>query len=196
MRWWNMAYYHDTNYEQYCAYKSTIPQKSTITLDYPLSTNDPLWGLYGQHIPYSPVPTDSLEHLIHNTKTYGMDISDLILGDRLKALGNTVQLFTNELDSRSKILQKNIKDIDYKIVRCEGYLINLEHFSPYVNKMMESKRLNLSNEIMRLESERRQEINRYWSDKIRFSTELVKSMGEYQAAIRKASILAGDTDGD
>jgi len=82
--------------------------------------------------------------------------------------------------------------IDYKIVQCESYLLNIRDFWPYINRGVETKRANLGHLISRLESEKLQETVRWWGDQVKVEAELLKTIGEYQGAKRRYRFLSGE----
>ena len=89
-------------------------------------------------------------------------------------------------------MNDNLSYIDDKILKCGGYLCQLEAFPYFGNKMVEAQRTNLSNEITRLESDKRRELVDAWSDKVRLYSELMQSLGEHQNIIRRTQLLSGE----
>jgi len=141
---------------------------------------------------YLPAGSESLNSMIHDTKTYGLDITDLIFQDKLKLLGTTASHLKYQIDTRLKLLNTNLSYIDDGILKCENYLVSIEALPMFTNPMVESKRANLSHEIAKLESEKRQEIVRCWSDQVRLYMDLLQTLGEYQTVKRRSYIVNGD----
>jgi hypothetical protein len=176
----------DPYYPQYPSYIVNPQKKNNPPKPYPLM------GLSDIKNNYWPAGSDSLEAMVHDTKTYGLDVTDLIMKDKVNLLGTTARLLRNHIDARTNLMNDNLKDIDDKIVKCDCYLLQIEAFPYFVNKMIEAKRTNLSNEITRLESERRGEIVTAWSDKIRLYSELIEALGEYQSHVRRSQLISGE----
>jgi hypothetical protein len=141
---------------------------------------------------YWPACSDSLEAAIHDTKTYGLDVTDLIMQDKTRLISTTARLLRHQIDARTNLMNDNLSYIDDKIVKCGGYLCQLEAFPPFGNKMVEAQRANLNNEITRLESEKRKEVVSSWGDKVRLYSDLMQSLGDYQNIIRRTQLLSGE----
>ncbi|MFC1552103.1 hypothetical protein ACFL6P_05995 [Candidatus Latescibacterota bacterium] len=141
---------------------------------------------------YWPSCSDSLEAAIHDTKTYGLDVTDLIMQDKTRIISTTARLLRHQIDARTNLMNDNIGNIDDKIVKCGGYLCQLEALPYFGNKMVEAQRTNLNNEITRLESEKRKEVVSSWGDKVRLYSDLMQSLGEYQNIIRRTQLLSGE----
>ena len=145
---------------------------------------------------YWPSCSDSLEAAIHDTKMYGLDVTDLIMQDKTRIISTTARLLRHQIDARSNLMNDNIGNIDDKIVKCGGYLCQLEAFPDFGNKLVEAKRTNLNNEITRLESEKRKEVVSSWGDKVRLYSDLIQSLGEHQNIIRRTQLLSGEEIND
>ena len=141
---------------------------------------------------YWPACSDSLEAMIHDTKTYGLDVTDLIMQDKTRIISTTARLLRHQIDARTNLMNDNLKYIDDKILQCGSYFHRLDGFPYFGNKLVEAKRSNLTNEISRLESEKRKEVVSSWSDKVRLYSDLMQSLGEYQNIIRRSQLLSGE----
>jgi hypothetical protein len=138
-----------------------------------------------------PSGTDSLDSIIHSTSLGGPDVADMIVRDKRMLLRATTELLRNLIDNRSKIRDENITRLEYKISQCGSYLLNVKPWPPYSNSLVEARRANLGHAINRLESEKNQETARCWSDQARLYQELMKTLGDYRAASRRAQLLSG-----
>ena len=137
--------------------------------------------------------SDSLDLLVIDDKAQGMDISDVITDDKLKLLGATSRLLKSQIMGRSKIRDDNINRLDYVIIQCESYMLQLdETWPPFLNPMADSKRADLSHTVTKLESEKNQEVVKCWNDLVRLYSELIKTLGEYQQLVRRTQLLSGD----
>ena len=141
---------------------------------------------------YWPSCSDTLEAAIHDTKTYGLDVTDLIMQDKTRIISTTARLLRHQIDARTNLMNDNLKYIDDKIVKCGAYLHHLDSLPYFGNKLVDSRRSNLSNEITRLESEKRKEVVSSWSDKVRLYSDLMQSLGEHQNIIRRTQLLSGE----
>jgi hypothetical protein len=145
--------------------------------------------------PFLPANTETLETMINDTREYGLDISDLVMKDKLKLIGTTASMLKRQIDERSKIRDDNLLSMDYRIMQCESYLDNLDQAWQFLeNPMVESKRDNLYHEISNLQNNKLQEAVKCWSDQVRLYSELLTTLGEYQAAIRRFKLLEGDDE--
>ncbi len=143
--------------------------------------------------PKQPTPAlelESLESIIDTPEPESNDIVDVMMQDKLLILRSTTQLLRGLIDNRSQIKQDNIKGLDYKILQCGNYLLDLEMFPFFTNSMVEAKRANLGNAINSLESEKNGEITRCWSDQSRLYQELLTTLAEYRTAIRRSQLLS------
>lgn len=141
---------------------------------------------------YWPACSDSLEAMIHDTKTYGLDVTDLIMQDKTRIISTTARLLRHQIDARTNLMNDNLKYIDDKILQCGGYLHQMDSLPYFGNKLVDSRRSNLTNEISRLESEKRKEFVSAWGDKVRLYSDLMESLGEYQNIIRRTQLLSGE----
>ena len=141
---------------------------------------------------YWPAGSDSIEAMIHDTKTYGLDVTDLIMQDKTRLISTTARLLRHQIDARTNLMNDNLKDIDDKILQCGSYFHQLDGFPYFGNKLVEAKRSNICNTITKLESDRRKEIVSSWSDKLRIYSDLMQSLGEYQNIIRRKQLLSGE----
>jgi hypothetical protein len=141
---------------------------------------------------YWPACSDSLESAIHDTKTYGLDVTDLIMQDKTRIISTTARLLRHQIDARTNLMNDNLKYIDDKILKCGAYLHQLDSLPYFGNKLVDSRRSNLSNEITRLESEKRKEVVSSWGDKVRLYSDLMQSLGEHQNIIRRTQLLSGE----
>jgi hypothetical protein len=141
--------------------------------------------------PYLPVSKDSLDSIIQDTQTHGQNIAELVTHDKLTMLRATAQLLRDLIDNRSQIKKDNIASLDYKILQCGNYLLDLDVWPAFSNGMVEAKRANLGHAINRLESEKNGEITRCWSDQARLYQELLRTLAEYRAAMRRSQLLSG-----
>ena len=96
------------------------------------------------------------------------------------------------IDDRTNIRDNNIYSIDYKIMQCRNYLLEMETWPIFSNSMVEAKRANLGHTITKLESERGMEVSKCWNDKVRLYQELLKTLGDYKSQMRKTSLLTGE----
>ena len=164
-----------------------IPKQPTLP-DCP-----PTIDIAGIDKPYWPASSDSLDAMIHDTKTYGLDVTDLIMQDKLKLLGTNVALLRHQINERSKILDDNLATIEGKVMKCESYIDTLAQVWPaFANPMVEAKRGNLYHEMSNLNSQKLKETVDCWGDQVRLYSELLKTLGEYQAAARRFKLLDGD----
>ena len=123
---------------------------------------------------------------------YSSDITDLITKDKLGFLSATAKLLTKQIENRSKIKEDILGSLDCKINQCSSYITTLESIWPeFLNPMVEAKKANLSNMSTRLEMEKNTETARCWSDQIRLQSELLKTLGDYQAVIRRSKLITG-----
>ena len=141
---------------------------------------------------YWPAGSDSLEAMIHDTKTYGLDVTDLIMQDKTRLISTTARLLRHQIDARTNLMNDNLRYIDDKILQCGSYFHQLDGLPYFGNKLVEARRNNLNNEITRLESERRKELVNAWGDKVRLYSDLMQSLGEYQNIIRRTQLLSGE----
>ena len=189
----NDPYYK--NYGPYEFYKNS-PQKNE-SLIRSKNSNTPInqqvyWGIPSSDFPYIATIPGSIESMVCDLPSDNMDITDRIIKDKISLLGTTARILRHQIDERNKMYADNIRYIDYKIIKCECYLLNIDGFPPFINKMIEGQRTNLSNEIAHLETEKRKEIVNNWGDKVKLYADLIQTLGEYQNAIRRAKIISGD----
>ena len=143
---------------------------------------------------YPPFEQRSLDSVIENTQPQGQDIADVMIQDKLLMLRSTMQLLRYLIDNRSRIRDDNMTNLNNIVVHCESYVVKLEDiFSPFGNAMVEAKKANLSHAVNGLESEKNQEMTRCWSDQARLYQELLTTIGEYRAAMRRSQLLSGET---
>lgn len=146
---------------------------------------------------YPPFEQRSLDSVIENTQPQGQDIADVMIQDKLLMLRSTMQLLRYLIDNRSQIRDDNMTNLNNRVLQCESYVVNLEDiFSPFGNAMVEAKKANLSHAVNGLESEKNQEMTRCWSDQARLYQELLTTIGEYRAAMRRSQLLSGATQPD
>ena len=144
--------------------------------------------------PYLPFEQESLDSVIENTQSQGQDIADVIIQDKLLMLRSTMQLLRYLIDNRSQIRDDNMTNLNNRVLQCESYVVNLEDIWPaFGHPMVEAKKANLSHAVNGLESEKNQEMTRCWSDQTRLYQELLTTIGEYRAAMRRSQLLSGET---
>ncbi len=105
-----------------------------------------------------------------------------------------MQLLRYLIDNRSQIRDDNMTNLNNRVLQCESYVVNLEDIWPaFGHPMVEAKKANLSHAVNGLESEKNQEMTRCWSDQARLYQELLTTIGEYRAAMRRSQLLSGET---
>jgi len=172
---------------------SCVSQLSQNTGNYVFPFNDVyLHKASLAHQPHPPFEQESLDSIIENSQAPGQDIADVMMNDKLFMLRSTMRLLKQLIDNRSQIQKDNVASLDYKILQCGNYLLDLDVWPVFSNGMVEAKRGNLSHAINRLESEKNGEMTRCWSDQTRLYQELLKTIGEYRGAIRKTQLLTGE----
>jgi len=122
----------------------------------------------------------------------GKDLTDLFVDDKLKLATANLKLLQHQISSRTQIRDDNISGLDYTIVQCESYLLNLDNFPFLGNSLAESKRAALGSTVTKLESEKHSEMVKWWGDLTRVYSNLMEAMAEYQALIRRKQVLKGD----
>jgi len=146
---------------------------------------------------YPPFEQHSLDSIIENTPPLGQDIADVMVQDKLLMLRSTMQLLRYLIDNRSQIRDDNMTNLNNRVLQCESYVVNLEDIFPaFGHPMVEAKKANLSHAVNGLESEKNQEMTRCWSDQARLYQELLTTIGEYRAAMRRSQLLSGATQPD
>jgi len=144
--------------------------------------------------PSTSVEQQSLDSVIENTQPQGQDIADVMIQDKLLMLRSTMQLLRYLIDNRSQIRDDNMTNLNNRVLQCESYVVNLEDIWPaFGHPMVEAKKANLSHAVNGLESEKNQEMTRCWSDQARLYQELLTTIGEYRAAMRRSQLLSGET---
>ena len=139
----------------------------------------------------------SLDSVIENTQPQGQDIADVMIQDKLLMLRSTMQLLRYLIDNRSQIRDDNMTNLNNRVLQCESYVVNLEDIWPaFGHPMVEAKKANLSHAVNGLESEKNQEMTRCWSDQARLYQELLTTIGEYRAAMRRSQLLSGEYQPD
>jgi len=147
--------------------------------------------------PSTPFEQESLDSVIENTQPHGQDIADVMIQDKLLMLRSTMQLLRYLIDNRSQIRDDNMTNLNNRVLQCESYVVNLEDIFPaFGHPMVEAKKANLSHAVNGLESEKNQEMTRCWSDQARLYQELLTTIGEYRAAMRRSQLLSGATQPD
>ncbi len=147
--------------------------------------------------PSTPFEQESLDSVIENTQPQGQDIADVMIQDKLLMLRSTMQLLRYLIDNRSQIRDDNMTNLNNRVLQCESYVVNLEDIWPaFGHPMVEAKKANLSHAVNGLESEKNQEMTRCWSDQARLYQELLTTIGEYRAAMRRSQLLSGATQPD
>jgi len=120
------------------------------------------------------------------------DLTDLFVDDKLKLATANLKLLRHQINSRTKIRDDNISDLDYTIVQCESYILNFDSFPFLGNPLVESKRSALGSTVTKLESEKHSEMVKWWGDLVRVYSNLMEAMAEYQALLRRKQVLKGD----
>ena len=147
--------------------------------------------------PYLPFEQESLDSVIENPQPQGQDIADVMIQDKLLMLRSTMQLLRYLIDNRSQIRDDNMTNLNNRVLQCESYVVNLEDIWPaFSHSMVEAKKANLSHAVNGLESEKNQEMTRCWSDQARLYQELLTTIGEYRAAMRRSQLLSGENQPD
>ena len=174
---------------------SCLSQLSQSTGNYVLPFNDVyLHKAQLTKQPSTPFEQESLDSVIENTQPQGQDIADVMIQDKLLMLRSTMQLLRYLIDNRSQIRDDNMTNLNNRVLQCESYVVNLEDIWPaFGHSMVEAKKANLSHAVNGLESEKNQEMTRCWSDQARLYQELLTTIGEYRAAMRRSQLLSGET---
>ena len=172
-------------YPQYPSYVVN-PPKTT-----PMSHYSPSI-LFSTDNNYWPAGSDSLEAMVHDTKMYGLDVTDLIMQDKTRMASTAARLLRHQIDKRTNLMEENLGYLDHKILECGSYLHQMDGLPYFANKHIESRRSTLMNEITRLEAEKRREVVSAWSDKVRLYGELMKTLDDYQAVIRRSQLISGE----
>jgi len=89
-------------YPQYPFYVVNPPKKELSVKPY-----SPI-GLTDIKSQYWPAGTDSLEAIIHDTKMYGLDVTDLIMQDKSRLLSTTARLLRHQIDARTNLMNDNL----------------------------------------------------------------------------------------
>jgi hypothetical protein len=92
----------DPYYPQYPSYIINPQKKNNLQKPYPLM------GLSDIKNNYWPAGSDSLEAMVHDTKTYGLDVTDLIMKDKVNLLGTTARLLRNHIDARTNLMSEPV----------------------------------------------------------------------------------------
>ena len=158
-----------------------------------ISPHDNLGQAPFQRQPHLAISKSSIDTILQNTQTRGQDIVDIMTQDKLIVLRATAELLKQLIDSRSQIREDNVASLDTKVLQCENYILDLDVFPAFSNSMVEAKRGNLGHSIAKLESEKNGEIAKCWSDQAGLYQELLTTLAEYRAAIRRSQLLSGDT---
>jgi len=177
---------------------SCLSQLSQNIGNYVLPVNDVyLHKASLAHQPHLPFEQESLDSIIENSQPQGQDIADVMIQDKLLMLRSTMQLLRYLIDNRAQIRDDNMTNLNNRVLQCESYVVNLEDIWPaFGHPMVEAKKANLSHAVNGLESEKNQEMTRCWSDQARLYQELLTTIGEYRAAMRRSQLLSGETQPD
>ena len=130
----------------------------------------------------------SIENMVLSSRATH-DIADMMSGDKLRWHRAASSLLRKQIKSRYEIYKNIITNLDYRIVQCESYQLQLESIPMFANPLVESKRANLSNMVNKMESEKTDEIRKHWSDQVKLYSELLNVLGEYQSSLRRSQIL-------
>lgn len=142
--------------------------------------------------PQKETQVDPLELLVIDKKTPTSDISEIVTNDKLKLLGASASMLKSQINKRSKIREKILKHLDYVIFQSDIYLLQLDHWPMFSDPTVDEKRANLSHSIVKLESEKNQEIVKCFNDQVKLYSELMETLGEYQSHIRRTQLLGGE----
>jgi len=72
--------------------------------------------------------------IIHDIKTYGLNVTNLIMQDKNRLIRTTARLIRHQIDAKTSLTNDNLKYIDDKIIQCGSYFHQLDVFYCFGNK--------------------------------------------------------------
>jgi hypothetical protein len=122
----------------------------------------------------------------HNDLTAASEL----LESRLTQHGQRRDDLADLLQTRESQAEETLYRLDEEIMRCNGYLMTLnEVIKPFSNQTVEKKRQGLALIRMNLEGQRRQEIQKAWTDRARTRQELTEAQINFENAQHRRRLL-------
>ncbi len=123
-------------------------------------------------------------------------ILEKVFCDKGKTLKGTVKALLNEIQLRETLDSHLLNKIDDEICRQHTDLMQLKtlkvHYSPYLAKDINKTKMQLENNVLELEKEKRKEYLECWRDLMFLKKYLLTSLKDYWDLTNKRNILSYD----
>lgn len=140
---------------------------------------------------------NSLENIVFNKESEKeKGILERVFSNKSKTLKASVKAQFNEVELRETLNSHLLKKIDDEICRQNTYLMRLEdlksHYLPDVSKAVNKTKMQLENNVLELEKEKRKEYLECWRDLMFLKKYLLSSLKDYWDLIKKREVLGQD----
>jgi len=121
------------------------------------------------------------------------DLAARVFGSQLRLKKISVQHLANLLQERARLYAKHVADIKSKHIQIQEEVFREKLLSP---QPASRRQVALEGLLAQLEKDRRKEESDFWADTRDIRETLFESVGEYQAASHRSSLLStlGGTD--
>ncbi|OVE73914.1 hypothetical protein BVX94_02240 [bacterium B17] len=100
-----------------------------------------------------------------------------------------IQSFLHDMDHRYKLMNDNIRTLDYKICEIDSMIEQLAPHGFGLSKDMDRTRTSLESEVISLEAQKMREKTTAWKDVNRIKSDLLDGLQEYSSAQNSGSFL-------
>jgi len=126
---------------------------------------------------------------------FGEDTSDnpetgTLLPDKTKSLKTLVDTINLEIDGRSAMQQGIMEKIEYDMMKCSNYLLEIKSFATRYHPNVGKRRTSIEHDILNLEREKRMEETACWRDLIFLKKDLFATLKEYWDAVNREKLLS------
>ena len=119
------------------------------------------------------------------------DLVARLFGDRLERQRLSVAEIATLIAERQKMLQKNVKTLEYQLCTVGGIKSTFEwiHYTPDLATLLKDK-LSLEKTVNELETKKAEEYKQCWKDISTLRMDLLEGLAEYMSIHNKAEMLA------
>jgi len=141
----------------------------------------------------------SLENIVDREEPkHEEGVFERVFSGKGKSLKATLKALSNEIILREKLDLHLLNKIDEDMIKQQSQLDQLKslrvHYVPELQKEITSQKIQLENNVLELEKEKRKEYLECWKDLMSLKTYLLIALKDFWDVSKRRGVLGGDVD--
>ena len=141
----------------------------------------------------------SLENIVDREEPkHEEGVFERVFSGKGKSLKATLKALSNEIILREKLDLHLLNKIDEDMIEQQSQLDQLKslrvHYVPELQKEITSQKMQLENNVLELEKEKRKEYLECWKDLMSLKTYLLIALKDFWDVSKRRGVLGGDVD--